>query len=46
MSTLREIKAAAATLPAEERSELAASLSESEEVWNGNSFAVKFRRHG
>jgi hypothetical protein len=32
MSTLREIKAAAATLPAEERSELATWLSESDDV--------------
>ena len=33
MSTLHEIKAAAATLPAEDRSELAAWLSESKDVW-------------
>ena len=33
MSTLHEIKAAAATLPAEERSELVAWLSESKDVW-------------
>ena len=33
MSTLHEIKAAAATLPAEDRSELAAWLSESSDVW-------------
>ncbi len=33
MSTLQEIKAAAATLPAEERSELVAWLSESKDVW-------------
>ena len=33
MSTLPEIKAAAATLPAEERSALVAWLSESEDVW-------------
>ena len=33
MSTLHEIKAAAAALPAEERSELAAWLSESRDVW-------------
>jgi hypothetical protein len=33
MSTLGEIKAAAATLPAEERSELVAWLSESRDVW-------------
>ena len=32
MSTLREIKAAAATLPAEERSALATWLSESDDV--------------
>ncbi len=33
MSTLQEIKAAAATLPAEDRSELITWLGESEEVW-------------
>ena len=33
MSTLHEIKAAAAQLPAEERSELVTWLSESKEVW-------------
>ena len=33
MSTLHEIKAAAATLPAEDRSELVAWLSESKDVW-------------
>ncbi len=33
MSTLREIKAAAASLPAEERSELVTWLSESDDVW-------------
>jgi hypothetical protein len=33
MSTLHEIKAAAARLPAEERSELVAWLSESKDVW-------------
>jgi hypothetical protein len=33
MSTLHEIKAAAATLPAQERSELVAWLSESKDVW-------------
>lgn len=33
MSTLEEIKAAAATLPAAERSELVAWLSESKDVW-------------
>ncbi len=33
MSTLPEIKAAAATLPAEDRSALVAWLSESEDVW-------------
>lgn len=33
MSTLHEIKAAAATLPAEERSELVTWLSESNDVW-------------
>jgi hypothetical protein len=33
MSTLQEIKAAAATLPAEDRSELVAWLSESKDVW-------------
>ena len=33
MSTLDEIKAAAATLPAKERSELVTSLSESKDVW-------------
>jgi len=33
MSTLQEIKAATATLAAEERSELAAWLSESKDVW-------------
>ena len=33
MSTLHEIKAAAATLPAEDRSELVAWLSESQDVW-------------
>jgi hypothetical protein len=33
MSTLREIKAAAATLPVEERSELVTWLSESDDVW-------------
>jgi len=33
MSTLHEIKAAAAALPAKERSELAAWLSESKDVW-------------
>jgi hypothetical protein len=33
MSTVQEIKAAAATLPAEERSELVAWLSESKDVW-------------
>jgi len=33
ISTLHEIKAAAATLPAEERSELATWLSESDDVW-------------
>ena len=33
MSTLHEIKAAAATLPAEDRTELAAWLSESKDVW-------------
>ena len=33
MRTLHEIKAAAATLPVEERSELAAWLSEAPEVW-------------
>ena len=33
MSTLHEIKAAAATLPAEERSELVTWLSESKDVW-------------
>jgi hypothetical protein len=33
MSTLQEIKAAAATLPAEERSELVAWLSELKDVW-------------
>jgi hypothetical protein len=33
MSTLHEIKAAAAGLPAEDRSELVAWLSESKDVW-------------
>jgi len=33
MSTLHEIKAAAATLPAEDRSELVTWLSESKDVW-------------
>ncbi len=33
MSTLHEIKAAAATLPAEDRSALVAWLSESKDVW-------------
>lgn len=33
MSTLHEIKAAAATLPAEDRSEFVAWLSESKDVW-------------
>ncbi|MGI8436960.1 MAG: hypothetical protein ACR2NX_08665 [Chthoniobacterales bacterium] len=33
MSTLTEIKAAAASLPAEDRSALVAWLSESEDVW-------------
>ena len=33
MSTLNEIKAAAATLPVEDRSELVAWLSESKDVW-------------
>jgi hypothetical protein len=33
MSTLPEIKAAAATLPPEERSELVTWLSESDDVW-------------
>jgi hypothetical protein len=33
MSTLHEIKAAAATPPAEDRSELVAWLSESKDVW-------------
>ena len=33
MSTLHEIKAAAATLPAEQRSELVSWLSESKDVW-------------
>jgi hypothetical protein len=33
MSTLHEIKAAAATLPAEDRSELVAWLGESKDVW-------------
>ena len=33
MSTLHEIKAAAAILPAEDRSELVAWLSESKDVW-------------
>jgi hypothetical protein len=33
MSTLQEIKAAASTLPAEERSELVTWLSESQDVW-------------
>ena len=33
MSTLHEIKAAAATLPAEDRSELVTWLSESKGVW-------------
>ncbi len=33
MSTLHEIKAAAATLPAEDRSELVVWLSESKDVW-------------
>ena len=33
MSTLLEIKAAAAALPAEDRSELVAWLSESKDVW-------------
>ena len=33
MSTLHEIKAAAATLPAEDRSELVTRLSESNDVW-------------
>ena len=33
MSTLPEIKAAAATLPAEDRSALVAWLSESKDVW-------------
>ena len=33
MSTLNEIKAAAATLPVEDRSELVACLSESKDVW-------------
>ena len=33
MSTLHEIKAAAATLPAEDRSELVAWLNEAPDVW-------------
>lgn len=33
MSTLREVKAAAATLPVEERSELVTWLSQSDDVW-------------
>lgn len=33
MSTLHEIKAAASTLPADQRSELVAWLSESKDVW-------------
>lgn len=33
MSTLQEIKAAAASLPAKDRSELVAWLSESKDVW-------------
>ncbi len=33
MSTLHEIEAAAATLPAEDRSELVAWLSEAKDVW-------------
>ena len=33
MSTLHEIKAAAATLPPEDRSELVTWLSESDDVW-------------
>jgi hypothetical protein len=34
MTTLQEIKTAAAALPAEERSQLVTWLSESEDVWN------------
>ena len=33
MSTLHEIKAAASTLPADQRSELVAWLSEAQDVW-------------